>query len=179
MRSGFDRTRSAASVGSRSKRPPASLRSMTMVVPSSQPSLRSSSDRALLTAPVHERAHSIPTCATLRRGLSCGRRREGKQHNQKDRHRSGKSSHSITVSSHRKISRSRGRAPWPREVEVIAASGRPADHNCPLLGQKADFERPIWDVCLPSTWLDQRIRRRNAVRTSAIGETPTRDISDN
>lgn len=64
------RTRSAASAGSRSKRPPASLRSMTMVVPSTQPSLRSSSDKAFVTgAGAHELGQSIPIRATL--GAGC------------------------------------------------------------------------------------------------------------
>ena len=109
MRLGFDRTRSAASAGSRSKRPSASLRSMTMVVPSTQPSLRSSSKKASLGLTLHEvgAQHSDPRHS--RRRLGCGCRREDKQHNQKDRHRSGKSSHSITVSSHRKIDREAAR----------------------------------------------------------------------
>ena len=75
---------------------------MTMVVPSTQPSLRSSSKKASLTLPLHEWVHSIPTRG-LWSCLSFGSRREDKQYNQKDRHRSGKSSHSITVSSQRNI----------------------------------------------------------------------------
>src|SRR5258708_1747706 len=60
MRSGLDCTSSAASAGSWSRRVPVSLRSMTIVVPSTQPSLRSSSQKVFILGPAHAE-HSTPT----------------------------------------------------------------------------------------------------------------------
>jgi hypothetical protein len=59
MRSGLDCTRWAASIGSSSRREPASLRSMTTVVPSIHPDSRRPSQASKL-APPQAGAHSIP-----------------------------------------------------------------------------------------------------------------------
>ena len=65
MRSGLDCTRSVASVGSSSRREPASLRSMTTVVPPTHPRLRRPSQKASKLGPLHAGAHSIPTRGNL------------------------------------------------------------------------------------------------------------------
>ena len=57
------------------------------------------------------------------RRLRCGCRREDKQHNQEGRYSSGKSFHSITVSSQRKITRSQGRAPSEKSKAASDPTG--------------------------------------------------------